>query len=357
MMILQRYIGVSVIKGWLLAMVVLGSIFGLINFTQELDRISAGYNTLEVARYTLLVLPNQLVNLAPVIALLGSIVALSSLDRYNELTIISCTGFSPAQLLGALAIPTLVLMAGLWVCMEYVTPQMQQSAEQQRQRLRDGSTGWLPDGGVWSTNGKRYIHLAKMSEDNVPGGISLFEFDDTKRLIRATRADTAVVSKDRTWAFQNVREKVLVNGELQTHAHTELKIANLWSPDELPTLTLQGDSMNLSVLYRYSQYRATNGQPIEKYLNAFWQRLLMPLTVLAMVLLATSISASITAGRDRSFGLSIGIGAVLGILFYLGAQIIFSLGQLLQWSIPLVALLPTIIILTCALLLLRRMRW
>jgi lipopolysaccharide export system permease protein len=115
--------------------------------------------------------------------------------------------------------------------------------------------------------------------------------------------------------------------------------------------------MNLSVLYRFSQYLAKNGQPVEKHLNAFWQRLLMPLTVGAMVLLAAPMSASVTAGRDRSYGISLGIGAVLGILFYLGTQIIFSLGQLLHWSIPLVALLPTLIILACALLLLRRMRW
>ena len=356
-MILQRYIGVSVVKGWLLVMLVLGAIFGLISFTQELDRTLADYNTLAVARYTLLTLPNQLVSLAPVIALLGSIVALASLDRYNELTIISCTGFPPAKLLGALALPTVLLMAGLWVCMEYITPQLQQSAEQERQRLRDGSTGWLPGGGVWSTDGQRYIHLVKMSADNVPGIISLFEFDDSGQLVRALRANTAVVSKDRSWLFQQVREKILVKGQLQTRSHKELKIANLWSSDELPTLTLRSDSMNLSVLYRYSQYLAANGQPMEKYLNAFWQRLLMPLTVLAMVLLATPISASVTAGRDHSLGVNIGIGAVLGILFYLGAQIIFSLGQLLQWNIPLVALLPTLVILLCALLLLRRMRW
>ena len=83
----------------------------------------------------------------------------------------------------------------------------------------------------------------------------------------------------------------------------------------------------------------------------------MPLTVWAMVLLATPLSASVTAGRDRSYGVNIGIGAIVGILFYLGSQIIFSLGQLLNWSIPLVALLPTLVILACALMLLRRMRW
>jgi len=356
-MILQRYVGVSVAKGWLLVLVVLGAIFGLISFTQELDHTENNYTALAVARYTLLNLPNQLVSLAPVIALLGSIVALANLDRYNELTIVSCTGFSPAQLLGALALPTVLLMSVLWICMEYVTPQMQQSAQQERQSLRDNGNEWLPSGGVWSTDGRRYIHLVKMSQDHVPGEISLFEFDNAGQLVRALRADTAVVSKDRTWLFKDVREKQLIDGRLETRTYPELKIPNLWSSDELPTLTMQSDSMSLSVLYHFSQYLAKNGQPTGKHLNAFWQRLLMPLTVFAMVLLATPLSASFTAGRHRSYGISLGIGAALGILFYLGTQIIFSLGQLLQWNIPFVAILPTLIILVCALVLLRRMRW
>jgi len=356
-MILQRYIGVSVVKGWLLVLLVLAAIFGLISFIQELDSTNFNYDALAVARYTLLTLPNQLVSLAPVIALLGIVVALANLGRYNELTIVSCTGFSKAKLLGALALPTVLLMSGLWICMEYVTPQLQQSAEEQRKRLRDGGKELLPGGGVWSTDGRRYIRLVRMSRDHVPGDISLFEFGKSGQLVRALWADTAVVSKDRKWLFKDVREKILVEGQLQTRTHAELEIANLWSSDELPTLTLESGSMNLSLLYRRSQYLAENGQPTEKYLSEFWQRLLMPLTVCAMVLLATSVSASVTAGRDRSYGVNLGIGAALGILFYLGTQIIFSLGQLLQWSIPLVAIMPTLIILACACILLRRMRW
>jgi lipopolysaccharide export system permease protein len=323
--ILQRYIGVNVAKGWLLVFLVLGAVFGLISFTQELDHTELNYDALAVARFTLLTLPNQMVSLAPVIVLLGSILALANMDRYNELTIISCTGFPPTKLIAALALPTLLLMALLWVCMEYVTPPLQQAAEQERQLLRESNTGWIPGGGVWSTDGRRYLHLGTMSEDNVPGNISLFAFDKSGQLVRAIWAETAKVSKDRRWLFQGVKEKVRVNDELQTRVYTELEIGN--------------------------------EQPTEKYLNMFWQRLLMPLTVCAMVLLATPISARITAGRDRSFGINLGIGAFLGIMFYLGTQIIFSLGQLLQWSIPLIAVLPTLIILACAFVMLRRMRW
>ena len=356
-MILQRYIGLSLAKGWLLVLLVLSSIFGLISFIQELGHTRFDYNAAAVARYTLLILPNQMIGLAPVIALLGSIVALANLDRFNELTIISCTGFPPRKLIAAIALPTVLLMAGLWLCMEYVTPRLQQSAEQERQALRYRNSTKIPDGGVWSTNGSRYIHLGHMFKGGTPGDITLFEFDESGQLVRALHARTAQVSPDRSWLFQGVREKRLVDGELLTRGHKELEIGDLWAADELPNLTLSTDSMTLSVLYGYSQYLASNGQPMEKHLNSFWQRLLMPLTVCAMVLLATPISANISAGRDRSFGISIGIGAAVGILFYLGAQIIFALGQLLQWSIPLVAVFPSLIILSCALLLVRRMHW
>ena len=355
--ILERYIASNLVKGWLLVLLVLAAVFGLISFISELERTRFGYDALAVARYTLYTLPHQLVSLAPVIALLGSIVALANLDRFNELTIISCTGFSRTRLLMAIALPTALMMAFLWLCMEYVTPGLHQSAETERHALRYRNEVRIPDGGVWSKNGNRYIHLEKMHKDGIPGDIDLFEFDDSGRLTRALHAETAQVSKSRTWLFQRVREKLLVDDTLVTRRHDELEIDNLWSPAELPTLALESDSMRLSVLHSYSQYRAENGQPNERYQSTFWQKLLMPFTVGAMVLLATPISANLGAKRNRSFGLDIGLGALVGILFYLGTQIIFALGQLLDLNIPLVALAPTLLIMICALIMLRRMHW
>ena len=73
-------------------MLVLGTVFGLVNLIQELDHIRFNYDATQVARFVLFSLPQRLTQLAPVIALLGTIVALASLDRSNELAIISCAG-------------------------------------------------------------------------------------------------------------------------------------------------------------------------------------------------------------------------------------------------------------------------
>ena len=214
-MILQRYIAGNLTRGWILVLLVLGSVFGLISFIGELDRTTGDYDTLAVAVYTLSILPQSLVELAPVIALLGSIVALAGLDRYNELTIISCTGFPLRKLLAAIAMPTLALMTVLWVAMEFAAPQLQQTAEIERRALRHGDPVTLPGNGVWSTNGTYYIHIRKMHEGNVPGQISLFEFGDDSQLLRALRAREAEVGRDRTWSFKGVREKRLVDGRLE----------------------------------------------------------------------------------------------------------------------------------------------
>jgi len=292
-----------------------------------------------------------------VIALLGSIVALANMDRYNELTIVSSSGVPLSKLLQAISVPTLLLMGVLWLSMEYVTPALHQNAEQQRHALRYRNDVRIPDGGVWSRNGSRYIHLGKMLEGGVPGDIDLYEFNEQGQLSRALHARTAEVIGDRRWLFQGVREKRLVDGELQTHGYRELEVENLWAKAELPSLTLSSDSMRLSVLHSYSQFLASNGQPMENYLSTFWQKIFMPVTVAAMVLLATPISANLGSRRDRNFGINMGIGALVGILFFLGAQILFALGQLLQLSIPLTAAAPSVLVLLCAWLLLHRMRW
>ena len=357
MAILQRYLAGKLIRGWFIVFQVLAAVFGLLGFIQELERVTAEYDTMAVAGYTLLTLPQRLLGLAPVIALLGTIIALASLDKANELTVIRSAGMSLRRFLGALAIPTLALMALLWLSIEFIAAPLHQQGEELRYTLRNLNSEVIPDGGVWSKSGKRYVHLGKMLQGYVPGDINLYEFGDNGELLRTLHASKAIVSPDRRWTFEDVRKKELVDGKLHTTREPELEIANLWSPQELPALTLTYESMTLTVLHRYSQYLRSNGRSYQQYLSAFWQKLIMPLTVAAMVLLATTVSVSPGTGRNTSFGIKMGIGAVVGILFYLGAQIIFALGLLLHLSIPMVSLVPTIIVTLCAGILLARMHW
>jgi lipopolysaccharide export system permease protein len=355
--IIQRYLSRKLIGAWFLVFLVLSAVFGLLGFIQELDRVNADYDAIAVVKYTLLTLPQRVLGLAPVIALLGTIIALASLDKANELTAIRCAGVPLRRFLVAIALPTLAVMTLLWLSLEFVAAPLHQQGEQLRYMLRNQGSDVIPDGGVWAKSGQRYVHLAKMLEGYVPGEIDLYEFGDDGELLRALHASKAIVYPDRRWILKDVRKKERIDGKLQTVHEPELEIPNLWSPQELPTITLTDESMTLTVLYGYSQYLRNNGLSYQQYLSAFWQRLIMPLTVAAMILLAIPVSVSLGSGRDASFGIKMGIGTAVGILFYLGAQIIFSLGLLLHLSIPMVSVVPTVIVVLCAGILLAKMHW
>ena len=254
MNILQRYIASNLIRGWLVAFLVLGTIFGVVSLIQELDRTQGNYGVVQVVYFTLLSLPQQMLDLMPVIALLGTILALAGLDKSNELTIISCSGVPVSKLLQAIAIPTAGLMIAIWLSLEYVSAPLFQSAQQLKSSTRNDNPDILPNGGVWSKYRNRYIHLGKMRDGNIPGEIDLFRFDDGGQLVLAISARTARVSPDRRWQFQRVRKKELIDGEFRTSHNKELEIDNLWAAAELPTLSLSSESMSLSVLYNYGTY-------------------------------------------------------------------------------------------------------
>ena len=115
--------------------------------------------------------------------------------------------------------------------------------------------------------------------------------------------------------------------------------------------------MRLSVLYKYAAYLKSNEQAHQEYEFTFWQRLTLPLTVAAMVLLATPISAGISSRRDSNLGFNMAIGALIGIFFFLGSQITFAVGQIMQLNYLLITLSPIAAVLLFSMFMLRRMRW
>ncbi len=357
MKILHRYIAVNLLQGWLLVLLVLGTVFGLIGLIEELDRTQGNYGVNDVMQFTMMTLPTQLLDLSPVIALLGTIVALATLDKNNELTIISCSGVPVSSLLAAIATPVVALMLSLWLLLEYVSAPLYIQAQHMKSSARNDNPEALPRGGVWSKQNNRFIHLEIMRGGKLPGNISLYRFNEQGQLILMLKAKTAEVSENRSWRFKKVRQKQLLDNELKSSNLPEISIDNLWSSNELPTLALQSESMSLTVLYAHINYLKDNAQAYIGREMTFWQRLCLPITVAAMVLLATPISASIGSRRNRNFGINMAIGALIGIFFFLGTQIIYALGQMLQANPIVTALLPAAAVTLCSGWMIRRMHW
>lgn len=344
MSILDRYIARALIQGWVMVALVLSAVFGLLAFVEELNHIGFRYQLVDVLRFVAMTTPQRAVDLAPVHALLGSLIALASLARNSEMTVIWATGVTPAQFFRAVAKPTLGAVVVLVLVSQYVCAPLYRQAETERNMLRSGNTSLVGAAGLWTTDGRRFTNVKQLRLGQIPAGIEIYQFGHDGELTRAIYADHASIHSDRTWTLYDLEDKQLIGGKLVSRKLDRLNIGPLWSEDELPVLSYSTEGMTPTMLYGYARYLEQTGQSADQYALAFWKKVTLPLAAGVMVLLAVPIGAAPGTARSRSFGLKAAAGAVIGILFYLVSQLIYATGQLLNLHPSLVALMPTLIV-------------
>lgn len=353
---LDRYIFRSLLKGWLLVLVILTAVFSLFALVEELDHINGRYRVADAASFIAFTTPQRALDLAPVIALLGTLIALAGMAKHSELIAMRAAGVPLIRIVYSVAIPIGLLIITLVLVAEYVAAPLYQRAEVQRSIIRSGNVNLLDGNGLWSNNEMRYFNVKSLRLGRIPEGIDLYEFYPDGQLKISIHADYAKVKENREWTLINVRYKELVDGYLVTRSLEKLDMGPFWSSQELPALSLSSAGMSLTGLYRYGKYLSAIGQRSERFELAFWQKATIPLAAGTMVLLATPIGAGLGSQRSTAFGRRIAIGAIVGIAFYLGTQIIHTTGLLLELDTRLIALTPILVSLSASGFLLSRMR-
>ena len=124
-MIIHRFLAGQLARGWFIVFLVLTALFGLLALVDEIDNLSERYRLAHALHYVLLTTPQRVLELSPVIAALGTILAFATLTRNSELVVIRGAGFSLRQLLHICAVPTLAMMLALGVAEEFLVADMQ----------------------------------------------------------------------------------------------------------------------------------------------------------------------------------------------------------------------------------------
>jgi lipopolysaccharide export system permease protein len=358
MMCLDRYIAVSLLKGWSLVLVIMLAVFSLFVFVVELDHVDNRYRILNALRYVVLTLPQRGLDLSPAIFLLGTLVALAALARHNELIGMLAAGVTFTRLVRCVAVPAILLVTLLVLFSEYVSAPLYQLAETQRSSIRGDSADSLDGKGLWSKNGLRFINVREVRLGRIPTGIDLYEFKPDGALKTAIHADHADLAPgSRQWTLVDVQYKEWTDGHENSRHLEKLDLGPFWLSKELPALSISTAGMSLAGLHEYIRYLSDTGQAAGPYELAFWQKASIPLTAGMMVMLAVPIGAEVRPLRGATFGRRMATGAMIGILFYLGTQIIQAGGMLLGLDAALIALTPVLILLFTGGFLFSRMRW
>lgn len=352
---LDRYVAIALIKGWMLVSVVILSIFGLLMFVQELEHVGGRYTILQAGLFVIRTLPRLGLDLAPVTGLLGTLIALANLARHSELIAMRASGVSPLRLLLSIMLPASLLSITLLVAAEYAVPVLQQQAEGQRAVFRSGRSSLLSGKGLWSNAGLRFFNVRHLEHGHIPAGIDYYEFEPDGKLKTYAHAERANLDQGREWSLLKVHKKDWNGTHPETRRLEELDMGPFWKKSELPVLTLSTSAMSLSSLYQYARHLKQTHQRSERIELAFWQTLSLPLSLLSMVCLAVPVGAGSTTQRSSDFARRLAIGALTGIAFYLGSQIVHTSGMVLGLPPWLLVSIPILVVAGTAIFLLRRM--
>ncbi|HQU14927.1 MAG: LPS export ABC transporter permease LptG [Chromatiales bacterium 21-64-14] len=352
---LDRYITRNVARGCLIVMLILASVLSLQQFLEEMDDIGRGhYHLINALIYVALTIPNRVLQLVPVTALLGTLVGLGTLATGTELVAMQATGVSALRISGAVFKAGAALMAIILLMAQYMVPPVEQFAQTRRAAEINASSDLRTEHAFWSRDATQFLNVRNIEHDRIPADIDIYEFDQAGQLRTFLHARRADVVNPHDWLLTGVVRKTITAQGVSTEHLAELPWHSFLQVQQMELLELPIQSLSLSDLYQYIRYLKARGQNADHYELAFWTILSMPLATAAMILIA--IPFVFGPLRSANTGLRMTLGGAVGLAFYLANQISGYLGLLLNLNPALTAMAPATLLLGTGLWLFRRLR-
>lgn len=335
---LDLYIGANVLFAILAVLAVITGLAMLFAFIDQLGDLEQGYTLYEAFIYVLLTTPRRLYDVLPMSALIGCLIGLGSLANSSELTVMRAAGVSLTRLVWAVIKPLLLLMLLGLAIAEYVAPWTEVQAQARRSLLQTEGKTQSSKHGMWHRQGQEYIHINSVQPNGRLLGVTRYEFDEQRKLLRSSFARKAEFVEEGQWQLHDV----VVTRLYERHSEVEQLKQEDWNialtPELLNTVVVEPDALPISGLWNYARYLTEQGLNAGRYWLAFWSKLLQPLVTGVLVLMA--ISFIFGPLRSVTLGQRVFTGVVVGFVFRIAqdllgpASLVFGFSPLLAVLVP-----------------------
>lgn len=277
----------------------------------QVGMLDYGYGTLFL--YVLLNLPQQVYEVLPAAALVGTSAGLSLLALSSELTAMRAAGVSLYRIFGSVLKLCVVLVLLVVVLGEWIVPNGLKEAERVRadalhqpQRDRIGT--------VWLRAENQYIRIREVMPDRSLRGIDIVEAEDETGSFRHVEAKKAVY-RDEQWQLSGLKETRITASKVEAVRQDSMKWQPGFGPELMQTMQVPKQTMSTLDLFRYVRYLKDNQQDSSVYELGLWKKLAQPFSTLIMVVLAVPfVFGSVRTG---GLGKRVFVGVMIGFFFSL----------------------------------------
>jgi len=334
--VFERYLAREIYAATALILAAFLALFGFFDVIHELPNVGkGGYTMAHVAGYVALSIPVRVYEVMPIAVLIGTLYALTLLARHSEITVLRASGLSTRDFLRSL----LKIGAGLavitFVFGEFIAPPAEKQAQQLRLQALSSVVAQEFRSGLWVKDELFFVNVREVLPDASMHGVRIYEFDPQFQLRSISDAEVGRYLGPNRWQLTNVVQTVFEGDRATVARAPEREWRSSLTPDILTVLMVVfPERMSLTSLYSYIHHLSENRQKTDRYEIALWKKLIYPLAVLVMMVLALPFAYM----QDRMGAVSVKVfaGIMLGIAFHLLNGLFSSLGVIHGW-VPLVA--------------------
>ena len=352
--ILDRYIGKAMILGVLAVTLVMVTLDSLISFTGEASSIGrANYGVWDAISFIVFNIPQKLYIMFPMVALLGTMLSLGALAGNSELIAMRAAGISIVRITFSVLKTGLIVVAFVIAVGEFVAPPAVQYAKLKRVSAMNQEISLNTDYGLWARDGVNYIHIRRVENDGRLIGINIYVYDDNQQLIETLTSSFAEYQEDH-WVLYEVTKRTITPESIKQEFVATVRWDTLLKPEMVSVVSVRPDNLSIIKLKNYIDYLQANGLNSKEYELTFWSKLIAPITIAGMIILA--IPFVFGSLRNVGAGQRILVGFLLGLGFFIFNKLIGNAG-LVYIDYPwIAAMLPTLVVLIIGVVLLKRIR-
>lgn len=330
--LLDRYLGRRILVSTALVFAVLLAMFVFFTLLEALPDYGVGqFGVYELLRFVALSQPRKIYELFPVATLIGTITGLSMLAASSELVAIRAAGVSATRIvISALKTGALLIVAAI-VLGEVIMPVTDNEA--QLGRAQALATGLQKKGsGLWLRDETSFVNVGEVLPDLTLLRVTIYRFNNQMRLDEQIFADRAAYRNDH-WQLDGVRGTRMRDHRLIVQEQATQAWLSRLTPEMVNMFSVQPEMLSMLQLNRYIDHLQQNGLDTAPYALLMWQKLLLPITMVVMILIAVPF----VFGHVRSGGM--GRRIFQGIMLGLGFEMVnYSFGYFgLIYGLPPIA--------------------
>jgi lipopolysaccharide export system permease protein len=354
----DKYIGKSAVLGILLVWTSLTALMMMFSVLGELRDTTANYGASDAFWFVFQTGPRLAYQIFPVSALMGSLLGIGSLASANELVAFRVSGVSRLRLAAAGMAGALFLTIPVMVVGEWVAPDAEQQARAFKLSEIVGQVIIGGPSGMWMRDGNDIVNIRRpmLTADRGQQSISFLDieihhFDGFSGLRKITRAESASFSGGQ-WTLENVSVVEIGESEVIPRKLDRTPWISGVKPELLESAVSRPFYLSIRALWDQMTYLQNNGLDNRIYKSAFWEKILYPVAIIALVL--AGMPFVFGSSRQHNHGFRIFVGMTLGGVFMLVNAAAQNFATAYALPVAISTALPSIILMFVAITVLRR---